>query len=68
MADLARALPRYGNSLPSGLQREAAELSSVLEHLTVEARQVSAQLAWVSMVAAGRDPVRNSGIPPLRAG
>ncbi|MCU0819543.1 MAG: DUF58 domain-containing protein [Beijerinckiaceae bacterium] len=45
MADLARALPRYGKSLPSGLQREAAELSSVLEHLTVEARQVSAQLA-----------------------
>lgn len=45
MADLARALPRFGRSLPSGLQREAAELSSVLEHLTVEARQVSAQLA-----------------------
>ncbi|MFM8750500.1 DUF58 domain-containing protein [Rhabdaerophilum sp.] len=45
MADLARALPRYGKSLPSGLQREAAALSSVLEHLTVEARQVAAQLA-----------------------
>ncbi len=45
MADLARAIPRYGKSLPSGLQREAAELSSVLEHLAVEARQVAAQLA-----------------------
>ncbi|MCA3595375.1 MAG: DUF58 domain-containing protein [Methylobacterium sp.] len=44
MADLARALPRYGKSLPSGLEREAAALSSVLEHLTVEARQVAAQL------------------------
>ncbi len=45
MAELARALPRFGKSLPSGLQREAAELSSVLEHLAVEARQVAAQLA-----------------------
>jgi uncharacterized protein (DUF58 family) len=45
MADLARALPRLGRSLPPGLQREAAELSGVLEHLSVEARQVAAQLA-----------------------
>lgn len=45
MAEAARALPPYGSRLPSTLQREAAELSGILEHLTVEARQVAAQLA-----------------------
>jgi uncharacterized protein (DUF58 family) len=45
MAEPARALAPYAQRLPAALQREAAELSGVLEHLTVEARQVSAQLA-----------------------
>jgi uncharacterized protein (DUF58 family) len=45
MAEPARALPPYREALPGPLQREAAELSSILPHLTVEARQVAAQLA-----------------------
>jgi uncharacterized protein (DUF58 family) len=45
MAEPARALAPYAQRLPASLQREAAELSGVLEHLSVEARQVAAQLA-----------------------
>lgn len=45
MAEPARALSPYAERLPASLQREAAELSGVLEHLSVEARQVAAQLA-----------------------
>ncbi len=45
MAEPARALAPFSQRLPASLQREAAELSGVLEHLSVEARQVAAQLA-----------------------
>lgn len=45
MAEPARTLAPYAERLPAALQREAAELSGVLEHLSVEARQVAAQLA-----------------------
>lgn len=40
----ARTVPEFGDRLPLALTSEAAQLSEVLPHLTVEARHVAAQL------------------------